>query len=70
MPYLLAVYLQTKLLCIYVYKNMTIVEKHSNMILSYSIPKKYDTFFRMTKISLMEFNQYKYVYNNLGLIIK
>ena len=70
MPYLLAIYLQSKLLCIYVYKNMSIVENHSNNILSYSIPKKYEGFFKLTKISSMEFNQYKYVYNNLGLIIK
>ena len=66
MPYLLGIYLQSKLLAIYVYKNMKVLEHHSNNIIGYSVPKKYTTFFKVKKISNMDFNKYKYVYNHLG----
>ena len=70
MPYLLGIFLQSKLLAIYVYKNMKVLETHSNNIIGYSVPKKYTGFFKIMKITNMDFNKYKYVYNHLGEIIK
>ena len=70
MPYLVGIYINAKLLCIYIYKTMGVVEKHSNMVLSYSVSKRYDQFFKIKKITPMEYNQYKFVYNNLEKILK
>jgi hypothetical protein len=69
MPYLLGIYIQSKLLAIYVYKNMKVLENHSNNLIGYSVPRKYTEFFKIMKITNMDFNKYKYVSNNLGEII-
>ena len=70
MPFILQIYMNAKLLCVYIYKTMQLLIKHSNNIIGYTMKQRYKPFFKISKVSPMDFNKFRYVNEKIKNKIK